>query len=552
MIQHLNKFHLLRQIKTIFFNLIAQDKSFLWLAMIYAVGISLLTLAVPVCVQLLINSVAYVGSTNAVIVISILLLFLLICSGALYGIQYYILEIFERRIYVRLSSEITLNNILTDFQYSENTDKSDLVNRYFDIMTLQKNIPTLIVDLFAFFLQGMVGIVVVSSYHPYLLLFNICFTALVWIIWRFWGYDAMLASVEMSDAKYQTAKHIENIARNHNYFSSHSHSLYAISKADTLVKQYIGYRKRFFGLSFRQQLAFLLLYAFASAGLLGIGGVIVINEQLTLGQLVAAELILSAVFYNVVRLGYTFKNIYELGAAVEEIDRIYQMPFEESDGKLVPSNSATDLHFNNTEFYDEDSTSFYLDLKIPAGNKLVISCQNYKIQQSIIQSVTRRQDIKSGQILLGNDDIRDLNPRMLRDTIAILDRLTIFETSIRDYLMLDRDDIQSSEMYAILELLELRDVIDDLDHGLDTKLSVSGSPLSPTELLRLKLAALLMLKPQVIILTQLFDMIPYEIQNRIFQKLKLINTITIIYFSNRIDNSSDDIFDDYLYISREK
>ena len=121
----MNKFDLLRAIRRIFFSLIGEDKIFLWIAVFYGVGISLLTLAVPVCVQLLINSVAYIASSEAVFFLSLLLFLLLLCYGSLTAIQAYILELFERRIYARLSSEITLLNLLTDYQYSIDTDKSD-------------------------------------------------------------------------------------------------------------------------------------------------------------------------------------------------------------------------------------------------------------------------------------------------------------------------------------------------------------------------------------------------------------------------------------------
>ncbi len=548
MIQFSNKFDLLRTIRRIFFSLIGEDKKFLWIAIFYAIGISLLTLAVPVSVQLLINSVAYIVSPEAVFFLSLLLLFLLLCSGFLIALQAYILELFERRIYARLSSEITFLNVLTDYQYSIDNDKSDLANRYFDIMNIQKTVPNLIIGLFTFFLQAFTGIIVVSSYHPFLLLFNFCFIFLVWVIWRIWGYDAFLGSIKMSDAKYQTAKHIENIARDPDYFSSHIHTEFAILKTDNLINNYLKYRTKYFKLSFLQHISFLILYALCSAGLLGVGGILVINQQLTLGQLVAAELILSSIFYGVAKLSYTLTHIYDLGAAVEEIHRIYEMPFEKQDGRLSPPLESLDLVFHNAEFCDNAGDSLFLNFTVQAGKKVVALCATHKIQHAILQSTVRHLDLKSGRILLGNQDIRDMNARMLRDTIIIIDKLTIFETTIREYLTLNRDDIVSSNLYDVLEFVELNTVIETLKDGLDTTLSATGLPLSPSELLRLKLAAGLLLQPKIIVLNQLFDMLPSAMNQRIIQRFKNIETLTVLYFSNHLHNNYDDIFDDYLYI----
>jgi putative ABC transport system ATP-binding protein len=555
MIKHLNKFDLLREVRSIFFKLIGNDKKFLWIAIFYGMGISLLTLAVPVCVQLLMNSVAYIASVEAVILLSLLLLFLLLCSGCLTVMQSYILELFERRIYTKLTSEITLRNLLADYQYSIDTNKSDLVNRYFDIMNMQKTIPNLIVGLFAFFLQTCVGILVVSSYHPFLLLFNVFFLSLVWLIWRIWGYDALLASVNVSDAKYQTVNHIETVARHYDYFSSHVHTEFAVQKTDNLISQYLKYRQKYFKFNYAQQVSFLILYAFSSSGLLGVGGLLVIGEELTLGQLVASELILSAIFYGIVKLSYSLTAIYDLGAAVEEIYRVYQIPTENNSGLLSPPLELTDLIFHKAEFADiNNESNIYLDFTIKAGQKIVALCSTHKIQQIILQSVVRHLDLKSGRILLGDYDIRDINPRQLRDSIIILRKLSVFETTIREYLTLNRTDILSSDIYDALELMDLHFVVDKLEQGLDTHLSTSGFPLSPSELLRLKLAAALLLKPKIIILTQLFDTIPSNMNKMIMKRLRGLQELTIIYFSNHLydTDDSEDIFDEYLYIDEVK
>ena len=332
----LDKFALAREIRRIFSVLMQDDRTLLGISLCYGIGVSLLTLAVPVSVQLLINSVAHIASKEAIISLAFLLLFLLVCSGFLIAMQHYVLELFERRIYARLSADITMRNIFADHQYSEHTSKSDLTNRYFDIMTIQKVIPGLIVGMFGFLLQMIVGIIVVSSYHPFLMIFNACFIIVLWLIWRIWAYDALAASVTMSEDKYRTAKHIEDIAIAHDYYMSHSHSEYGIAKTDRLIKRYLESRKSYFRPSFRQYIALLMMYAVASAGFLGIGGILVINEELTLGQLVAAELILTAIFYGSTKLGYSLMQAYELGAALEEIDRLYKMPEEKNTGSRLP------------------------------------------------------------------------------------------------------------------------------------------------------------------------------------------------------------------------
>jgi ABC-type multidrug transport system fused ATPase/permease subunit len=362
----------------------------------------------------------------------------------------------------------------------------------------------------------------------------------------------LLASVKTSDAKYQTAKHLENIARDHAYFSTHAHSEYAVKKTDELVEQYLTYRQSYFGFTFRQQVSFLLLYAFSSAGLLGIGGMIVIDGQITLGQLVSAELILSAIFYGMVKLNYSLTSFYDLGAAFEEIYRIYQMPQETSEGLLEPPCEAFDISFQQAKFKNDYQGNAHLKLNflIKSGEKIIATCATHYIQRVIMQSLVRYQDTQKGRIMFGNQDIRDINPRKLRDTVVILDTMTLFDTTIREYLTLNKKNVQSSDIYSVLELVGLPHIIDE-NHGLDTKLTISGNPLSPSEVLQLKLASILLLKPKVIILNQLFDIVPMNIQIHVFSQLKKISDLTILYFSNRTHENMTDIFDNYLYIQGE-
>jgi ABC-type multidrug transport system fused ATPase/permease subunit len=247
-------------------------------------------------------------------------------------------------------------------------------------------------------------------------------------------------------------------------------------------------------------------------------------------------------------LGYILNDAYHLGAALEEIYRIYQMPIEDNKGKLLPESLPQNLVFDNVIYTDNRGRKTTLNFTFKAGHKILISCGNYKIQQYMLHAIVRHLDIKSGRILLGNTDIRDMESRVLRDTIIILDKPVIFEATIKEYLTLGNDDITSSDMYSVLELLELHSIIDDLENKMDTQLSSIGLPLSPTQTLRLKFAAALLLKPKVIVINQFYDSLSAAMKQRILQRLRGLEDITIIYFSN---NHHIDGFDEKLFIATE-
>ena len=384
---HLSGSSLVAEIKRIFFLLLDKDRSFLAIVMIYGVAISLLTLAVPVSVQMLINSVAHIASPDAIVLLSMLLLGVMLVYAVLNAMQFYMMEMFERRFYARITSEFTLRSIYAEHGFYENINRYELVNRYFDIMNVQKTVPSLVIGLFSIFLQMAVGITLVSLYHPWLFLFNMCFLLVLYAIWRIWGYRALKESISLSEAKYRTARHLEDIARANSFFKAAGHIDYAISKIDRLTAEYIGHRKKLFRLVFKQHVALLLLYALASAGLLGIGGLQVVHGQLTLGQLVAAELILSAVFYSVSTLANYFRKIYDLGASVEEIHRMFDIPLEEISGQMHLPQRPASLVFKNAEFSDINSSARF-DFTIAAGSKIMANMAFHTLQSRMLYFLT--------------------------------------------------------------------------------------------------------------------------------------------------------------------
>ena len=545
---HLSGAPLFREVKRIFFLLLEKDRSFLTIVMIYGLAISLFTLAVPVSVQLLINSVAHIASVRAIAILSLLLLGVLLFYAALNAMQLYIMEMFERRFYARITSEFTLRSIYAEHGFYENINRYELVNRYFDIMNVQKTVPSLVIGLFSVFLQMVVGIGLVSMYHPWLFLFNMCFLLVLYGIWRIWGYRALEQAIYLSEAKYRTARHLEDIARANSFFKSATHIDYAIAKIDRLTAEYIGYRKRLFRLVFTQHIALLLLYALASAGLLGIGGLQVVGGQLTLGQLVAAELILSAVFYSVSTLGNYFRKIYDLGASVEEIHRMFDIPLETISGTLTLPEKPVAVTFNKAAFSYGSSGALF-NFTIPAGRKIMANTAYHTLQDMVLNAVKRYCEPETGSVLIGGLNVLDYDKHMLREQVVVLDRPTIIETTIREYLLLGKPTATISEMNEALALVQLDGRIQSLPQGIDTSLTVTGNPLTVSETLRLKLAAAWLRKPHVLILNEFFDTISYQRRKQIFTSLCADPDMTLVYFSNREDL---DMFDDYLYIDEHE
>lgn len=527
--------HTVSQVFNLVKYMLKNERQYYWLAIIYGIGIGLLTLAVPISVQMLINTVANTGLIAQLVVLTVTLFVLLLISGLLYALRLHLMELFGRRFYARLVGEITLRTIYAQNPFFTDNEKSTLFNRYFDIVTVQKTVPYLLIGGFSIILQALVGFVIVSLYHPVFLGFNLVLIVLLWLVWGIWGKGAVLSAVELSQTKHNVAGWVEGLGASNGYYKSRQHIERSLTETDQQTANYIKSSEKHFKYTFSQTIAFLFIYALASALLLGMGGWLVIIGELSLGQLVAAELILSAVFYGISQLGLYLNSFYDLAAAAEELSLFYDIPQEIPEGNIEPRQGDGDLVFSNVQGVAR-SQDVLFNLRIEKGNRIMCATPNHGIQRLFTDLLKHHIKPDGGYVTFFSTDILDIEVHELRQIITILDRPTLVAATIREYLRYADINQPNHLMMEALECVGLDESIRYLPEGMDTKLSVTGAPFSLVEVLKLKLAATLIAKPNILVLNQLFDVVPSHILKRVIDKINDHGETTIIYFSNRDDS----------------
>ncbi len=528
----------------IFFDILKPEANFYWLAAVYGVGISLLSLATPISVQMLINTIANTALTAPLVMLALTLFGLLFISSMIYALRIHLMELFARRFYARMVAEISLISVYAQNPFFGDFKASPLFNRYFDVVYVQTAIPILFIGGFTVLLQIAVGFVLVSLYHPYFLGFTLVMIAAIWVVWLAWGSRALRTGVDLSHAKHKTAAWLQTIGGSNGFFKSQRRIDYALDKTDDYTKAYITERKRHFRYLFSQTIAFLLMYAAASAALLGLGGWLVIQNQLTLGQLVAAELVLSAAFLGVAQLGTYLGYFYDLFAAVEEISQFYDVeqeqpkgddPFDGPDHTIVMKGVRGSARHETAQF----------DLEIPSGSIIMAAASHHGVQR-LFTNLLKLHDLpQGGYATLGGIDMKDIEAHHLRKNVHVLERPTFVEMTIREYLALSCKDTAPRRMIDALETVGLADTIATFEKGLDTPIAATGFPLSAVELQQLKLANALLEGPRILVLSRLFDLLDPEPLSRTITALREQAYSTVIYFSGRrIDLG----FDRFMYL----
>ncbi|MES2498198.1 MAG: ABC transporter ATP-binding protein [Pseudomonadota bacterium] len=503
-------------------EIIGPDAAYLRLAAVYGVAISLLSLATPISVQVLINSVAHTALPAPLWTLAGVLFSLLLLVAALSAFRVHLMALFERRVFARVVAEITVRAVHARDPFFGDARRADLFNRYFDLGTVQKAVPSLLIGGFTIVLQSAVGLAVTSFYHPFFLAFNAVLLVALLLIWLIWSRGSLTAAVALSHAKHDTARWLESVGGSNGFYKSSRHLGFAMDRSEAATATYVDRHRRYFRYSFAQTLACFLLYALASAALLALGGNLILAGELSIGQLVAAELILSGVFYGVSQLGVFLDTFYDLVASSEELSLLFAIPQERT-----PTASAEGPRDGSVALRDVGLDGARFDFALRSGERLV-TVPDPGIDRLLAMLLKRHVTPEHGLVTVGGSDLGGLDMYLLRSEIVVLDRPTIVEVTIRQYLALAAPRATAAAMLDALDAVGLGGRITMLAEGLDTPLASSGWPLTVGEVMALKLAIALLARPKVLVLSPLFDVMPTDRLSEVLSRLKPAGTTVLL------------------------
>nr|WP_209023356.1 ABC transporter ATP-binding protein [Sphingomonas jejuensis] len=501
-------------------EIVGPDGRYVGIGIVYTVAISLLSLATPISVQLLINSVARTALPAPLWTLSGILLLLLLLVAGLSAMRVWIMVQFERRVFARVVAEITVRAVHAQNPFFDDESRGHLFNRYFDLTVIQKAVPSLVIGAFTIVLQTAVGLGVTSFYHPFFLAFNVILCVAAVSIWLIWRRGGITAAVALSHAKHDAAKWLESVGASNGFYKSSRHLNFAMDRSEAITANYVQAHRRFFRYSFAQTLGFFLLYAVASSALLALGGNLILAGELSIGQLVAAELILSGVFYGLYQFGWYLDTFYDMVASAEELSLLFSVPQEKVDSSGVgPRNGAVRLR--GVEIADSR-----LDFEVASGEQIVAVVEP-GVERILALVLKRHATPSRGLVSVGGSELGAFDMYLLRSAVVVLNRPTIIEVTIREYLSLAAAGGEHDPM-EVLEVVGLADRIATLPQGMDTPLASSGAPLSIAEEMQLKLANAIISRPKVLVLSQLYDLMPVRRLKAALVRLREAGTTVIL------------------------
>jgi ABC-type bacteriocin/lantibiotic exporter with double-glycine peptidase domain len=520
------------------FDLLTLEKKDINLLVVLTSGYGVLGIATPIAVQALVNIVTMGGLLQPLFIVSLILFVLLVLSGVLYVFEAYVVELIQRRMFVRTAINGAKNGQGIDCAVYDHSNPVELMNRFFDISTVQKSAATLLTVSLAAFLQGFIGSVILIFYSLYFaIIVVVMFALLVFIIFVL-GRNGIDTAVDESKAKYATAAWLETIARNYNVFKFFN----GLSRADRLshdlANQYIKKRKEHFRTLIVQNVGAVTLYAVVGTLMLALGGGLVIKGQINLGQFVAAELIIFGVLAAFVRFISKLEYFYDMLAALDKIGFLEDLPQEKIGTYALASNRFSYIEAFNLSFSFSPRVSLIsrVNFNLSRGESVAILGESGVGKTTLIGLVTGLRQPTTGYIEYDGNDLRQLNQNALRNTIGIAGRVEVVEGTIIENIVLDREDISLNNINLILGELGLLDDFTSLEDGLDTQLTAFGAPLSTTQLQRLMLARAIVGKPNLLIIDGLLDNLTTQELNSVLNLLKAHQVDWMLMVATRFEH----------------
>lgn len=505
-------------------RLLAVDKREITQVYAYALLNGLVNLSLPLGIQAIINLIQGGEVSTSWIILVAFVLIGIALTGVFQLMQLRIVENIAQKIFSRASFEFAYR--IPRIKYSElyKYYAPELANRFFDTITIQKGLPKILIDFSLSAFQIIAGLIVLSLYHSFFILFGVALIALVYTIMVFTGPRGLKTSLVESKHKYDVAHWLEEIARTRMSFKLVKDPEISLVNTDNRVSNYIEARESHFKILVGQFLSLIGFKVLVAAGLLITGGLLVFQQEMNIGQFVAAEIIIILIINSVEKLIKSLDSIYDVLTALEKIGYVTDMELENEEG-LCFDNEIDEMAISvtNLKFAFPDNNSYILDdisFDVPKGESVVITGSSGSGKSTLMSLIAGVNDPSEGVIRFNSLSIQSLNGNSLRQHIGYaLSNNQIFQGSLLDNISMGRENITTQNVVDAIECVNLGDFIKSLPMGLKTRLDPEGQRIPRSAINKIILARAIVSNPSLLLLEDPLDHVPAKEKEEIIKNL---------------------------------
>lgn len=524
-----------------FWRLLKPDAKEIRNVYIYSIFNGLINLSLPIGIQAIINLIQGGQVSASWIVLIIFVVAGIALSGIMSVNQLRITENLQQKIFTRAAFEFAYRIPKIKMERLYKHYAPELMNRFFDIVSVQKGLSKIIVDFSTASIQVLFGLILLSIYHPFFIIFSLVLVILVYFIFRYTAQRGLETSLEESKHKYKIAHQLEELARTFMTFKLAGRTELPLEQIDRTATKYINSRESHFAVLIKQYGLLIGFKVIVALGLLVIGGLLVMEQQMNIGQFVAAEIIIILIINSVEKLILSLESIYDVLTSLEKIGQVTDMELESDEGLEVdemPTESGMSIEVKEMSFaYPgyKDPVFTNLSFKINAGENVLISGHNNSGKTTLLYLLAGLFQPQSGFIAYNEIPMGNYNPESLRSNIGecLMNEL-LFEGTLLENISMGRTRATFENVQWAVEELGLSDFVKNLPKGYMTMIKPQGQQFSKGVIDKLILARAIADKPKVLLIKDSFTLFDKDERKRIlnFLKDKKQNWTLIIASSN--------------------
>jgi len=530
------------------FGLLKEEKNQVYAIYFYAILNGLITLSLPLGIQAILNFILGGRISTSWIILVLIVALGVIFSGFLQISQLQIMEKLQQRIFSKsgLSIAYRLPKVKTEIMHGQYAP--EIVNRFFDTVNLQKGLAKILIDFSAALLQVIFGLLLLSFYHPTFILFGLGLFGILALIFYFSGPRGMATALKESTYKYQTAYWLEEVGRTLNSFKLVGSTRLPILRADKLIQRYVEFRSKHFSVLIFQYKVMVGFKVLIVTSLLVAGSLLLINDQISIGQFVAAEVIIVLVVNSVEKLILSLETVYDTLVAVEKLGQVMDLELEHhspSEKVIVASPEGLKYSMSEVVFHPQDSGEPILknvSLTIDPGKKVVVTGKSGSGKSALLALFSGLYEEYEGTVSVNDLSLEYINLEKYRGMVGdFLELQEIFHGSIRENILVGRD-FDETHLEYILNLVGLKDYLYKLPEGLEAMLQPEGRGLSKSQAQKILLARGFIGKPKALIMENVLQHVEMDIQSNIVNYLFNGNwTLLMVSYDEEILRQADEV-----------
>ncbi|MBK9627529.1 MAG: ATP-binding cassette domain-containing protein [Flavobacteriales bacterium] len=490
-----------------FTRLLQVDKREIGHIYLYALVGGAISLSLPLGVQAIIN---LISGGQVATSWGVLIAFVTMgvgFTGALQVMQLALAENIQQRLFARSALEFAYRIPRISYEAASGRYLPELVNRFFDTMTVQKGLAKLLLDIPFAILQIVLSLILLAIYHPFFIAFGLFLVLLLVLIFRFTGQRGLATSLEESSYKYKVAYWLEELGRNQGTFKMVGRTQMPLERTDELVGKYVGARKAHFKILLGQYSAMVVFKVVLTLLLLAIGGALVMNEQMNLGQFVAAEIVILLLINAVEKIILNIASVYDVVTALEKIGQVTDIELERIGGLQILSTTADiglevrvkDLRYHSG--WSERNVLDGLDLHLAPGEKVCLGGTTGAGKSTLLRILGGGIPSAAGSVTLDGHPMTSLDLEHVRSLIGdSLSDENVFTGSVMDNITVGRKWITEEQLIEACKVTGLFDQLAMLPHGLLTQLDPQGARLPRSLVKRIVLARGIIGRPRLLLL----------------------------------------------------